>query len=118
MRRDTSGADGGREKEQPGGQATPPRQEGGRDRGGERRVVRGEAVVRGVREERGPAVDDEGAWIGPDVGGDLDPHDREHDGQDADTGEGELLWPGDLQPDERSGDRDEEDGIRGHDNDQ
>jgi hypothetical protein len=118
VRCDASGADCGREEQEPGGQATTPGQEGRRDRRGEGRVVRREPVVRGVRDERCMAVDDEGARVRPEVCADLDADDGQHDGQHPDTSEGDLLCPRHLQPDECSSDRDEEDGIGGHGDDQ
>lgn len=116
--RDACGAHGGREDEQARREATPPRQQGGRDRRRERRVVRREPVVRGVRDERCLTVDDEGARVRPEVRPDLDADEGEDDRQDSDAGEGQLLGAGDLQPDERGGERDEEDGIRGDGDDE
>lgn len=112
------GPDHAGEREERDREPTPPGEERGGDRRAERRVVRGEPVVRAVGDEGCVAVNDEGSRVGPEVRGDFDADHREDDAQDSDTGKPDLLGPRHLPPDHDGGQRNEEDGIRCHGDDQ
>ena len=79
-----------REQQQGGAPPASDRQDHHGDRGGQRRMVRGEPVVDCVGDQGRATVDDEGTRVDPDRTGDLDRNQDRHGGDDR--GERELQF--------------------------